>query len=166
MTPRLRRLTLTAHVASSVGWLGSVLAYLAVAIAGLTSRNPEMVRAAYPVAEMLGWFVIVPLSLAALLTGLIQSLASEWGLFRHYWVSTKFVLTIIGVIVLIAHMQRVDRMARLAVEAALSPGDYTAMRASMIVHAAGGAVILLITTALSIYKPWGRTRWGRRARRP
>ena len=60
-------LTLTANVISSVGWLGAVVAYLAVAIAGLTSANPEMVRAAYLVTALIGWLVIVPLTFAALL---------------------------------------------------------------------------------------------------
>jgi hypothetical protein len=36
MTPRLRKFALTAHVTSSVGWLGAVAAFLALAVAGLT----------------------------------------------------------------------------------------------------------------------------------
>ena len=77
MTPSLRKLALTAHVTSSVGWLGAVAAFLALAIAGLTSRDPQMVRAAYLAMELTGWFVIVPLSLASPLTGLVQSLCTE-----------------------------------------------------------------------------------------
>jgi hypothetical protein len=39
MTPRLRKFALTAHVTSSVGWLGAVAAFLALAVAGLTGQN-------------------------------------------------------------------------------------------------------------------------------
>ena len=49
-----------------------------------------MVRAAFLAMESIGWFVIVPLSLAALPTGLVQSLGTEWGLFRHCWMLAKF----------------------------------------------------------------------------
>ena len=81
MRPRLRKFTLTAHVTFSVGWLGAVVAYLALAIAGLTRQDAQVVRAAFLSMELIGWFVIVPLSLAALFTGLVQSLGTEWGLF-------------------------------------------------------------------------------------
>ena len=164
MTPGLRKLTLTAHVASSVGWLGSVAAYLAVALAGLTSDDPQMVRAAYLVTALIGWLVIVPLSFAALATGLVQSLGTEWGLFRHYWIASKFVLTVGAMIVLLGHMQTVSRMAQLAVDVSLSAGDHRDMRKHLVVHAIGGLLVLLTTTVLSVYKPWGRTPYGRRAR--
>ena len=93
MTPRLRKFALTAHTTFSVGWLGAVVAYLALAIAGLTHHDAQMIRAAYLSTELIGWFVIVPFSLAALLTGLVQSLGTQWGLFRHYWILVKFLLT-------------------------------------------------------------------------
>ena len=163
MTPGVRKLALTAHVTSSVGWLGSVAAYLAVALAGLTSNDPQMVRAAYLVTALIGWLVIVPLSFAALATGLVQSLGTEWGLFRHYWIASKFVLTVVAMIVLLGHMQTVSRMARIAVEAGLNGGDHRGMRTQLVVHAIGGLIVLLTTTVLSVYKPWGRTAYGRRA---
>lgn len=162
MTPGARKLTLTAHVTSSVGWLGSVAAYLVVALAGLTSDDPQMVRAAYLVTALIGWLVIVPLSFAALATGLVQSLGTEWGLFRHYWIASKFVLTVGAIIVLLVHMQTVSRMAQIAVEVSLSGGDHRDMRKHLVVHAIGGLIVLLTTTVLSIYKPWGRTPYGRR----
>lgn len=93
MTPRLRKFALTAHITFSVGWLGAVVPYLALAIVGLTSHDAQMVRAAYLSMELIGWFVIVPLSLAALLSGLVQSLGTPWGLFRHWWIVVKFLLT-------------------------------------------------------------------------
>lgn len=94
MTPALRKLALTAHVTSSVGWLGAVGGFLALALAGLTSQDAQMVRAAYLATDVITWFVIVPLAFGSLLTGLVVSLATPWGLFRHYWVLVKFLLTI------------------------------------------------------------------------
>jgi hypothetical protein len=60
MTPGLRKFTLTAHVSASVGWLGAVAAFLALAIAGLTHEEPETIRGAYVAMDLVGWFVIVP----------------------------------------------------------------------------------------------------------
>ncbi|MDQ3438745.1 MAG: hypothetical protein M3478_00160 [Planctomycetota bacterium] len=158
MTPRLRKFALTAHVASSVGWLGAVAAYLALAITGVSSQDGQMGRAAYLAMELIGWFVVVPCSLAALLTGLLQSLGTEWGLFRHYWILAKFLLTIGGVTVLLLHMPAVSRMSRLAAETTSSHAEFGTLRIQLLVHASGGLIVLLAATALSVYKPWGRTR--------
>src|SRR5262245_60380762 len=113
MTPALRKLNLTAHVTSSVGWLGAVAGFLALSIAGLASRDAEIVRSAYIAMNLIGLFVIVPLGAVALLTGVVQSLGSHWGLFRHYWVLVKFVLTVAATVLLLLHQfTAVARAAR------------------------------------------------------
>ncbi len=91
--PRLRKLTLTLHVTSSVGRLGAVAAFLALAVTGLTSSTPQTVRGAYLAMDVVGWYVIVPFSVASLLSGLVQSLGTVWGLLHHYWVIAKLLIT-------------------------------------------------------------------------
>jgi hypothetical protein len=150
MTPRLRKFVLTAHITSSVGWLGAVVSYLALAIAGLTSKDEQIVDSTFLSMELTGWFVIVPLSVASLVTGLVQSLGSEWGLCRHYWVLVKFVLTVGATTVLFLHMPAVGRKSGAMAE---------------VIHAGGGLLVLGMATTLSVYKPWGRTPYGRRERR-
>jgi hypothetical protein len=105
MAPGLRKVALTAHVTSSVGWLGAVATFLALALAGLISKDAQLVRAAYLMMELTGWFVLVPLSLASLLTGLVQALGTPWGLFRHYWVLFKLLITVLATVVLLLYMQ-------------------------------------------------------------
>ncbi|AKJ04501.1 hypothetical protein ATI61_101413 [Archangium gephyra] len=162
MTPRLRKFVLTAHVTFSVGWLGAVIAYLALAVTGLTGQDALKVRAVYLSMELIGRFVLVPCSLAALLTGLVQSLGTEWGLFRHYWIQVKFLLTLVGTLVLWVHMRAVSRMAGIAAETEWLMADSGMLRLQLVVHAAGGLLVLLIATVLSVYKPWGRTPHGLR----
>lgn len=162
MTPGIRKFALTAHVTSSVGWLGAVAGFLALAIAGLTHRDAQIVRASYLAMELIGWCVIVPLSLASLLTGLAQGLGTPWGLFRHYWVLAKLLITVFATILLLVHMQPVGRIAGVAMERTLISGDYHGLRIQIIFDAAAAVVVLLIATALSVYKPWGMTAFGRR----
>ena len=161
MSPRIRKLALTSHVTFSVGWLGAVLAYLVVAIAGLTSLNLQLVKSTYVTMQLMAWFVIVPFAIAALLSGLVQSLGTEWGLFRHYWILAKFVLTTLGTVILLLHAPRVSEMAMRAAETAFATGDYAPQRTALVVHAAGGLAILLVATGLSIFKPWGKTAHGK-----
>jgi hypothetical protein len=160
MTPSLRKLLLTAHITVSVGWLGAVAAFLALAITGLTSHDAQMVRTAYSAMELTARFVIVPLALASLLSGLIESLGTPWGLFRHYWVLVKLLLTIFATIVLLAKMPLIGYAARRAAETTLSLGDLREVGIQLAVHATGGLLVLLLVTALSVYKPWALTRYG------
>jgi hypothetical protein len=111
MSPGLRKFALTAHVTSSVGWIGGGIGSLALAVAGLTSRDAQVVRAAYLMLELTGWYVLVPLSLASLLTGLAMSLGTAWGLFRHYWVLIKFLINVFANIVLLMYMQTLSHLA-------------------------------------------------------
>ena len=160
MTPGLRKLALTTHVTSSVGWLGSVAAFLALAIAGLGSEDSQMVRAAYLAMHLTTWFVIVPLSVASLLTGLVESLGTTWGVFRHYWVVTKLLLTTLATIILLVHTQPIGRVALVAAQTPLASGDLRQVRLQLVGDAAAALFVLLVTTALSVYKPWGMTPYG------
>lgn len=160
MGPSLRKFALTAHVTSSIGWLGAALAFLAVAGVGLTSPDAQTVRGAYLVMEPAAWHVLVPLAFASLLTGLVMSLGTTWGLFRHYWVVFKLLITVFSTTVLLIYMETFRHMAAVA-------GDPSAeiemvRNASPALHAALATLLLLLTTVLAVYKPRGLTSYGRR----
>jgi hypothetical protein len=121
MTPRIRKFALTAHVTSSVGWFGAVAAFLALAVAGLTSQDAQTARGAYLAMELTTWLVIIPLAFASLLTGLVGSLGTAWGLFRHYWVLVKLLITVFGAILLLAHTRPIGILAGVARETARPP---------------------------------------------
>lgn len=161
MTPGLRKFALTAHVTSSVGWLGAVVGFLSLVVTALTSQDAQTVRAALIAMELTGWFAIVPLALASLLSGLVMSLGTPWGLFRHYWVLFKLLLTILAIIVLVLNMQTVSFLAGVAAET--GSADLGGLRGALwgeLLHAGGGLLVLVVTTILSVYKPRGMTRYG------
>lgn len=158
MTPRLQKLTLYAHIAFSVGWFGAVVPYVALAIAALTSHDAMMTRAACLSMEAIGWFVIVPFSLAALLSGLVQALGTQWGLFRRWWILAKLALTLFAVAVLLEHMRDVSRVSRLAEN---STAFVSGQLRPELIHSAGGLLVLLVIMTLSVLKPWGMTPYGR-----
>ena len=163
MRPRLRKFVLTAHVVASVGWLGAVAVFLALAVVGLTSQEAQVVRAVYLAMEPAGWFVLVPLSLTSLLTGLVQSLGTKWGLFRHHWVLIKLLINVVATIVLLMYMQTLGYLADVAAQTTSSSGDLSLLRSpSPVLHAGFGMLLLLVAATLSVYKPRGMTRYGQR----
>lgn len=164
MTPRLTRFMLTAHIALSVGWLGAVAAFLVLSIARLASRNAEIIRGAYLSMDVLGRYVIVPLSFAALLTGLVQSLGTCWGLFRQYWTIVKFALTLGAVLLLLMHQfGPINHIAQLVLSSPVGvlPNVHS-METEMASKAGLAVLVLLVTITPSVYKPWGFTSYGRR----
>jgi hypothetical protein len=162
MRPGLRKSILTAHITFSVGWFGAVAAFLALSVGGLISPDAGIVRGSYLAMKLTAWFVIVPFAFASLITGIIQSLGTTWGLFRHYWVLAKLFLTVFATIVLLLKMKVIGYVARVAATAALSRADLSRPRMELVVHAAGGLLVLLMITILSVFKPWGLTRYGQR----
>jgi len=160
LTPGIRKFMRTAHITFTVGWLGSVAGFLALAVAGLTSPDFQIVRASYIAMELTARFVIVPLSLAPLLlTGPILSLGTPWGLFRHYWILAKLLINILSTIILLVHMQPISYLSRVAAAGTLSSADRRA-QVQLVVAAAAGLLTLLVATALAVYKPRGMTPYG------
>ena len=158
MSPRVRRLALAAHVVCSVGWLGAIVAFLALAIVGVTSQDAQLVRAVYLVAEPVTRFVLVPLALASLLSGIVQSLGTNWGLVRHYWVLFKLLINVVATAVLLVYTQTLSFFAGIA---ATPDADLRELRASTFVLHSGAALLLLLAaTALATVKPRGMTRYG------
>jgi hypothetical protein len=160
MAPNLRKFVRTAHVIFTVGWLGSVAAFLALAIVGLNSRDTQLVRAAYLAMDPITRFVIVPLSLLPLLlTGPLLSLGTPWGLFRHYWIIVKLIINILSTLILLVHLQPIGYMARVASEGMISSAD-RGVQVQLVVAASAGLAALLVATGLAVYKPRGMTSYG------
>lgn len=162
MTPHLRKFVLTAHVTFSVGWLGAVVSFLALALVGLMSNDDRIVRAAYIAMELTTWFVIVPLAIGSLASGLVQSLGTNWGLFRHYWIVAKFLITIVGTILLVVHTRPIGILAGAAKEVLIPISHYRGLQIQLVGDAIAAIVLLLTATTLSLYKPFGLTAYGRR----
>jgi hypothetical protein len=165
MQPWLRKLALVAHVTSSIGWFGAVAAFLALAVVGLVNSDTHTVRAVYVAADVVTMLVIVPLCFASLLTGLIQSLGTPWGLFRHYWVLAKLLITLLSTIILLIHRQPIATLADIAVGSTIWESSLSRVQMQLVVDAAAALFALLVATVLSIYKPKGVTPYGWRKQR-
>jgi hypothetical protein len=159
MPPRLRKVALAAHITLTVGWIGAVAAYIALDVAAATSQDAQTLRAAYLAMGYIAWYVIVPLALASLLSGLVMSLGTKWGLFRHYWVLISLLLTIVATGVLLAETQTISYFAAIAADPTTSGDDLRAL-GSTLVHSVGGTLVLLVILALNVYKPRGMTGYG------
>jgi hypothetical protein len=166
MAPRVRKFALTVHVISSVGWLGAIISAFALAVVGMASQDLQVVRSSYISMEFLGWAALVPFSVLSLLSGIIQSLGTTWGLVRHYWVIAKLVLNVLATTVLLLYTQTLNFLANIATQDTLSDADLALLKSpTVMIHSIGALVVLLLATVLAVYKPRGMTRYGQRKAR-
>lgn len=158
----LRRFTYTTHITSSLAWVGAVIVFIGLALIGLTSADETTARGAYLVMEPAAWFALVPLAHVSLLSGLALCFGTAWGVFRHYWVASKLVMTVFATGVLLAYMSTFREMAGIAGDSRANLVDVR--NPSPLVHGILALALLLAATWLAVYKPFGVTPYGRRAR--
>lgn len=151
----MRKLVLSIHLTVSVGWIGAAAAYLALDVATVATSDPQILRAAYIGMNLIVRAVIVPLAITTLASGVVVSLTTRWGLFRHYWVVISLALTVVATVVLLFETQTVSALAA----AAANPEQLTELD-STLVHSIGGVLILTAVLVLNVYKPRGVTRYG------
>ena len=157
----VRQWLLLAHVVASLGWLGSGAANLVLAVTALTTGAPDLSRACYQLINRLDFALVIPLAFAALATGLLSSLATKWGLLRHWWVLVKFALTIavivfstFGVGVWVEQNMTATSTGQLGPTRTDPVAEH-----ALVVGAAANIVAFLFMTWASIRKPWPRTPW-------
>ena len=159
LSPRSRKIALTVHVATSVGWLGSAYTMLVLGVAGALSVDAAFRLGCYEVMHLFDRAVNIPLGFTMLASGLVSSLWTRWGLVRHRWVLTKFLISL-GVLVVtpILSVPRVLMMIE-RLHAGTDPGS---LPVEIIAVSVATVLTLTAVTAIPIFKPWGRTRWARR----
>lgn len=153
-----RRPLMLIHLLGGVGWFGAVLAYLVLAVVGLMDADPGLARASYRAMALIAWYVVTPLSLVGLASGIVQALGTPWGLARHWWVLLKLGMTALSIAILLLHLVPPDILARAA-----SVGDLTPalgrLRVQLVVAPSAALLVLAATAALGVIKPKGLTPW-------
>lgn len=162
LSPGLRKVVLTTHVMSSIGWFGAVAGFLALALVGMISQDREFVRAAYLAMKLIAWFVIVPFAFVSLGSGIVSSLGTKWGLFRHYWVLLKLVITAGATFLLLVHTQAIDGLSDIAAKTTVLDAYPYGMQIKLVVTSGATLVVFIMLTGLAVYKPKGLTPYGLR----
>lgn len=143
--PKLFKTVLTLHIIFSVGLLGDSAGYLAIAIHGANVTDPLMAKASYQILQLLAFVFGIPLSFAALLSGLWLTFITKWKLFRYPWVTTKFLL-IISVILVGAIFLKSGMDAMLS--------GRGGAEGTLIMGAVYDVVALTVATFFGVFKPF------------
>jgi hypothetical protein len=159
LAPRARRIVATAHIVTGVGLLGATASTLLLAVSAAASDDLAFAHSVYRLMSLQSAVFGIPLSMLALLTGVVLGLGTTWGVLRQWWTTAKLAL-ILGVVLNGALMIGPS-------VSALQQDPAAAGTQSRLVLAAALSVAMLLTaTTLSVFKPGGRLRRRQRVVRP
>ncbi|HCA87796.1 MAG TPA: DUF2269 domain-containing protein [Streptomyces sp.] len=157
----VRRAVLVTHVSVSVGWLGLTAGLLVLGITAAGTGSTATAEAAYRSMKIFGDWLIAPVILLSLVSGLLLALGTPWGLARHRWVLTKFWLTLAATVASILSLRSHIDHAAAAVTSGRPAGSATL---DLVIAPSVALATYVFVTAVSVLKPWGLTRRGHRVR--
>ncbi|MDX2680484.1 PDR/VanB family oxidoreductase [Streptomyces sp. NY05-11A] len=163
LSGRGRKVTLAVHILSSVGWVGLSLSMATLALIGYLTSDPGVAEGAYYAMYVFDESTVSLVSLVCGASGVLLGCGTPWGLMRHWWVLVKWVLTL--AVAAFAWVYTHPLVLTAAEKAAAAeggvyrPGTEGTLLAWTVPPVFG---VLVFTGVLSVYKPWGRTRRGRR----
>ncbi|CAM4040165.1 hypothetical protein [Saccharibacillus endophyticus] len=161
MSVATRKLILTLHVITTMGWLGSAAAYIPIASYALSNQNANTIKATIQIMSLVANVIVLPVAFASLITGIILSLGTKWGLVRHLWIFFKLVFTALAVFMLVAYTFELNHAVAIAEKGMLSNEDLNVLQSPIhLIHPIGGLLIVISAAILSVYKPKGMTRYG------
>jgi hypothetical protein len=161
MSRRRRKLVLTLHVITSVGWLGAAVAMTILLVAGFLTRDPALRHSAFAFMHVYDLAIMIPLGYLAFITGVLLSVGTNWGLLKHWWIVTKLVLTI-AVLAFAGFFTSGWVLEAVARTAENPVADLGTLSVQLAANFAAFNVVFWTTTTISIYKPWGPTPRGKR----
>ena len=142
------------HIISASVWIGTAITVFYMLKIVLNEDNVLPILKA---VQNIDFFVIIPSNLMTFITGLIFSTGTDWGFFKHKWITLKYIINLIPIIggafifghpifsmIAIAEEKGVDALA--------SP-EFILLHKFMTIAFIIMIVLLLFAVCLSIYKP-------------
>lgn len=138
------------------GAAGEVWVLVALNLYSTVAAEPDLAIAAYRLMSVLVFAGGIPLSMTALVSGVVLAVGSHWGLARHLWVFVKLLLLVAVILIGMFLFQP-------AVSAAgMQDGSLTVGRQWQQVAVVGSQLtMLVIATVLAVFKPRWRIDWSR-----
>lgn len=143
LSRRARSTVLTVHTAGAAIWIGMMAALIVIGVAELREPISQLRVLDGQAGALIAW-VLVPVVGLTVSSGLVLAVYTPWGLAGHWWVLLKMVIA--------------AGLTTTGLTLMLIPGPVMQLRI-------GALGALLVATALSVFKPWGRTPFGARAQR-
>lgn len=170
LPPRLRKSMLFVHIVTGVGWMGTDIALMILVFGALRSDDAERVAASYLATAYIGVLAVPVLAVAMTISGIILSLGSGLGLFKHWWVFVKLLISLVLCVLvwlaLLPELTTLPDMVEMGASADQVRDRLGEATVGLLFPPVVSFTMMAVASLLSIFKPWGRTPWTRPSRRP
>lgn len=163
---RQHKALVAAHVVSSASWVGIAVTFVAMSVVAMTTEDVHVAAVAFELMATFDTTLLPWANFATSLTGMALGLTTAWGVVRYHWVAAKLSISIAILVMAFGFLHDAlesagEQATRLAATGG-APDDIDAA-ADVVFWGFGVASLSLVAALLlSLYKPGGRTRWGRR----
>lgn len=159
LTAKGQKILKVVHLVCAIAWIGSaiVMNTLRHLVDADTAEGMYYMAA---VLEAVDMDILVPGAVLCLLTGIVYGAFTNWGFFRHRWLTVKWVITLFSIIFGTFYMgPRVKDNVGIASEILSGGGDAAAYWQNVADSTWSGALqlaMLAFIVVISVFKPWKR----------
>lgn len=160
LPPRGRKFLLAVHVIFSIAWIGVSSCMVVLSLMGLSFDDPRMVEAIYQALKIFDLTVITITSFTSVASGILLACYTPWGLFKHWWVIIKLVLSLIVFVFAftLTHPAVLSALETAHAHTVSGPLDVSEDGVPLAILSPVLCSMLLIAAILSFAKPWGTVR--------
>lgn len=160
LSQKKKSLLVAVHVISVASWIGGTLGMLLLGIYLQSADNGEQLIYTLASMEVIDENLLKYPALLTLLTGVLLSVWTQWGLVRHYWVTIKLVLTILTIMIGILFLNKwtaslADMIQDMGL-ASLHNGNFRSTWLDMIITSSFNLLCLFLMVFITYYKPFGK----------
>lgn len=145
------------HLFFFVSWIGGGVCLISVMFLAQPAL-PEDIFMKYRSMQVIDDFVIIPGALGSLFTGMVYSIWTNWGFFRHRWLTVKWILTVaqilFGTFALGPWLNGNVDIARQLRGSAPANADFALNASNIQLWGAVQVLFLLFMVVISVIKPW------------
>jgi len=147
------------HVYFACVWVGCATALMVMQFFIKAKNGGELYGILYTL-DFVDLFILVPGAIGVFLTALVFSIWTNWGWFKHHWITVKWIICVYGMIFGTFWLGPwLSGMADIAEEQglqALSNLDYLSHRHHSMIFGTFQVLTIIFAVIISVRKPWKR----------
>lgn len=148
------------HLFFICAWLGAGLSVLVLGLIQGNFTNGDEIYAVNAASTFIDEYLIIPSAVATLVTGIVYSIFTRWGFFKHKWITFKYIVVVaqilFGALFLGSWSNTVTEIVDIERGAALQNSVYLHSSEMLLYWGAAQMTLLVVVIFISIYKPWGK----------
>ncbi|MDR6549988.1 hypothetical protein [Paenibacillus qinlingensis] len=151
---------LSLHIVFSAIMLGTSVTFLILSITAVSTQDSVLVLACYKAMHVLSGSSVRASLIGTVVTGVLLSVRTHWGLVKYNWIIVKEILTLIAIVLgpfgmYVWTLKGITLLTDVGIEG-VNQGAYVTNTVYLFIGIGLQLLSLLAMFVLSVFKPWGK----------